>query len=73
MKPYLSNNNKRRNNSFISNQDLIEGMRNHSFRNLTKTSLEKKSSVGLIQKKSFIEKENRAIENQKTIEGLSLN
>ena len=47
--------NKRKNNSFITNQDLIEGMRNNSFRNLSKnfSSLEKKSSVTLIPKKNY--------------------
>ena len=44
---------RRKNNSFITNQDLIEGMRNNSFRNLSKNygSLEKKSSITLIPKK----------------------
>ena len=46
---------RRKNNSFITNQDLIEGMRNNSFRNLSKNygSLEKKSSITLIPKKNY--------------------
>ena len=53
---------KRKNKSFITNQDLIEGMRNNSFRNLSKNygSLEKKSSITLIPKKNF-EKENSIV------------
>ena len=55
-----SQSSKRKNNSFISNQDLIEGIRNSSFRNLSKNfnSLEKKSPITLIKKKSY-QKENQ--------------
>lgn len=54
-----SQSSKRKNNSFISNQDLIEGLRNSSFRNLSKNfnSLDKKNPITLIKKKTY-QKEN---------------